>query len=200
MYTLINGSPKLFSSNSEYFLNIISNDLDNFFKLDLKKDKYDVAINNIKKSDVLVLAFPLYIDSPPSNVLEFLDYLYDEKINVENKSLYIIINCGFREGEQNITGLNIIKRWCEKKKILYKGSILIGAGEIVGKKQYKYICHKALKQLYNFRTFIKEKEKCGDLITTMDFFNNKIYCFLANYNWSKKGKMNGLNKVKIKIK
>ena len=200
MYTLINGSPKLFSSNSEYFLDIISNDLDDFFKLDLKKDKYDSIISNIKNSDVLVLAFPLYVDSPPSIVLNFLDYLYDERIDVNNKSLYVIINCGFREGEQNITGLNIIKRWCEKKKILYKGSILIGAGEIVGKKQYKYICRKALKKLYEFRSLIKKKEQCSDSITTMDFLNNQTYCFLANYNWSKKGKKNGLNKIKMKIK
>ena len=89
--------------------------------------------------------------------MKFLDYLYDKKINVENKSLYTIINCGFREGEQNITALNIIKRWCEKKKILYKGSILIVAGEIVGKKQYKYICRKVLKKLHEFSLFIKNK-------------------------------------------
>ncbi len=200
MYTLINGSPKPISSNSEYFLDIISNDLDDFFKLDLKKDKYDIAVNDIKNSDVIFLAFPLYVDSPPSTVLKFLDCLYDEKINVENKSLYTIINCGFREGEQNITALNIIKRWCEKKKILYKGSILIGAGEIVGKKQYKYICRKALKKLHEFGSFIKNKERCNDLITTMDFLNNQIYCFLANYNWSKKGKANGLSKIKMKTK
>lgn len=200
MYTLINGSPKPISSNSESFLDIISKYLDDFFKVDLKKDKYDIALNDIKKADVLVLTFPLYVDSPPSIVLKFLDYLYDKKINVENKSLYTIINCGFREGEQNITALNIIKRWCEKKKILYKGSILIGAGEIVGKKQYKYICRKALKKLHEFSLFIKNKERCNDLITTMDFLNNHVYCFLANHNWSKKGKMNGLNKTKIKTK
>lgn len=200
MYALINGSPKPLSSNSEYFLDIISNDLDDFFKLDLKKDKYHVIVNNIKKSDIIVLAFPLYVDSPPSIVLNLLDYLYDERIDIENKSLYVIINCGFREGEQNITALNIIKRWCEKKKILYKGSILIGAGEIAGKKQYKYICRKALNKLHEFSFFIKDKEICSDLITTVDFLNNQIYCFLANYNWSKKGKMNGLNKFKMKIK
>ena len=37
MYTLINGSPKPISSNSESFLDIISKYLDDFFKVDLKK-------------------------------------------------------------------------------------------------------------------------------------------------------------------
>ena len=48
-----------------------------------------------------------------------------------HKLIYCIINCGFREGEQNITALNIVKNWCDKVLIEYSGSILIGAGEVI---------------------------------------------------------------------
>lgn len=200
MYTLINGSPKPRYSNSEYFLNLISNNLENFCTFDLKKGELDKIVSNIQKSNIIILAFPLYVDSPTSIVLKFLDYIYDKKINLEDKQLYVVINCGFREGSQNITALNIIKRWCDKVNISYCGSLLIGAGEIVGKKHYRFICREALKKLNHFSKVIKKGEKCDDLVTTMDILNNKIYCFLANRNWSKSGKKNNLTIEDIKIK
>ena len=197
MYTLISGSPKVHTSNSLYFLNIVGNHIDEYKIYELKKDKYNDIIQNIEISDSIVLAFPLYVDSPTSITLEFLDYIVDNDIDIKGKKVYSIINCGFREGEQNITAANIIKRWCEKTGTLYCGSILIGAGEIVGKSKYKFISTKALKQLNSFSLSIKNKIKCEDKITTLNIIGNKVYCFLANNSWTKKCKINGLSKESI---
>lgn len=198
MYTLINGSPKVSDPNSLYFLNYVGNNLNNFNVFSLKKDNYKEILNSIKLSDVILLAFPLYVDSPTSLVLSFLDFIYDNKVNIKEKRLYTIINCGFREGEQNITAVNIIKRWCDKVGAKYSGSLLIGAGEIVGKEKYKPICRKALKKLDNFSKVIKGKDSTDDIITTMDFLGNRIYCFLANINWNKSGKRNKLKPKDIR--
>lgn len=198
MYTLICGSPKSKDSNSMYFLKQISKFLSNYQIKDLKKDEYNDIITNMNGSDTVVLAFPLYVDSPPSITLKFLDYIIDNNIDIKNKLFYVVINCGFREGEQNITGLNIIKCWCKKNKIKYGCAILIGAGEIVGKPHYKLICRKALKNLKKFSIFIKNKTVCNEIITTMDFLDNKIYCYLANCHWDKKGKNNNLKKEDIR--
>lgn len=198
MYTLINGSPKINNSNSMHFLNIIDDNLEKTNVYSLKKDKYEEIIQSLNLSDTIVLAFPLYVDSPTSITLEFLDYLYDNKIYLNEKKVYVVINCGFREGEQNITGVNIIKIWCEKVKAIYSGSILIGAGEIVGKDKYKIICKDAMKKLKIFCNMIKSKENCDDIITTMDLINNKIYCYLANKSWNKRGKKNNLKVKEIK--
>ena len=197
MYTLINGSPKAINSNSLYFLKLLGNSLDNFNIYNLKIDSYEEIINNIELSDTIVLAFPLYVDCPTSMTLEFLDYIYDNKIFLNKKNLYVIINCGFKEGEQNITALNIIKRWCYKVNANYKGAILIGAGEIVGKPKYKLICRKALKYLKEFSTYVKDQKKCNEYITTMDILDNKTYCYLANKSWNKRGKVNKLTKKDI---
>lgn len=197
MYTLINGSQKNISSNSQYFLNKISEVLDEYIIFDLKKDKYEDIIYNIKQSDTIVLAFPLYVDSPTSLTLNFLDYLYDNNISLNNKKLYTIINCGFIEGEQNTTAANIIKNFCTKKNIIYCGSILIGAGEIVGKTKYKLISTTALKKLNIFSNCIKNKEKCEDIITTINFINQKLYCKLANISWNKKAKYNKISKKDV---
>ena len=200
MYTLISGSPKPQASNSLYFLKNISYNLDEYKIYELKKDKYDEILENINKSDTIIFAFPLYVDSPTSMTLSFLDYIIDEKIDLQSKRVYVIVNCGFREGEQNITAINIMKRWCEKVGAIYSGSIMIGAGEIVGKEKYKLISRKALKQLRKFSDIIKMKEKSKDIITTMDLIDNKLYCYMANLSWSKKGKLNKLSDSELRIK
>ena len=77
---------------------------------------------------------------------------------------------------------------------------MIWAGEIVGKEKYKFISKKALKKLDEFSNKIKLKEKTGNIITTMDLLNNKIYCYIANLSWNKKGRINNLSKQDLIIK
>jgi len=194
VYTLISGSPKFNLSNSMYFLNIVKDRLNEFNIHELKNNKYEQVINDINNNDALVLAFPLYVDSPTSVILKFFDYIIDNKISLNNKLVYVIINCGFREGEQNLTALNIVKRWCEKVGAIYSGSLLIGAGEVVGKKEYKFLSRNVMKKLDTFANNIKSKQNVGDIITTMDLLNNQMYCYIANLSWDKKGKKNNLSK------
>lgn len=200
MYTLISGSPKTHSSNSLHFLKMISENLDEYKLFELKKNNYNEILNNIKKSDVIIFAFPLYVDSPTSITLSFLDYIIDNKIKLKGKLIYVLINCGFREGQQNITAINIIKRWCCKVDARYGCSILIGAGEIVGKDKYKFISRKALKRIKDFTKIVQLKEKRTDIITTMDLLNNSLYCYMANLSWNKKGKTNNLSIDDLKAK
>lgn len=200
MYTLISGSPKTHSSNSLHFLKMISNDLEEYKLFELKKNKYNEILKNINKSDVIILAFPLYVDSPTSITLSFLDYIIDKKIKLKGKLVYVVVNCGFREGQQNITAINIIKRWCEKVDAIYGSSVLIGAGEIVGKDKYKFISRKASKRIKEFSKIVQLKEKQKDIITTMDLLNNSLYCYIANLSWNKKGKRNNLSSDDLKAK
>lgn len=200
MYTLISGSPKPHSSNSLYFLKLISSNLDTYKLFELKKNKYEEILDSINLSDTVIFAFPLYVDSPTSITLNFLDYIIDNNIKLDSKLIYLVINCGFREGKHNITAVNIMKRWCEKVGATYGCSILIGAGEIVGKENYKFISSKALKKIKQFADTIKSKQKDKDIITTMDLINNRLYCCLANLCWNKSGKINNLSNSDLRIK
>ena len=156
-------------------------------------------IKSITKADTIVLAFPLYEDSPNSLTLKLLDYIYDNKINLSNKELYVIINCGFREGTHNITALNIIKNWANKVNIDFCGSILVGAGEIVGKKKFSYITSIAINKLKKFSKCIKNNSYTKDIITTMDLLTNRMYIMFANASWTKQGKKNKLSKKDLKM-
>ena len=147
---MINGNPRNNRSNSKYFLSFIEQKLDNYNLFYINKDKFCTILDSISISDVIVFSFPLYVDSEPSSLLSFMDYVIDNNIDISNKKVYTVVNCGFLEGEQNITAIEIIKRWCYKTNTIYSGSILIGAGEIVGKKKYQLITKKALKELNIF--------------------------------------------------
>ena len=199
MYILINGSQKTKISNSRYFLDYVSNYLDDYNTYDLINHNFTDIISSINKSDTIILAFPLYVDSPNSLTLQLLDYIYDNNIDLANKNLYVIINCGFREGTHNITALNIIKNWAKKININYKGAILIGAGEIVGKKKYNYITSIATNKLKKFSKCIKDNQTTKDIITTMDLLTNRLYIMFANKSWTKQGKKNNLSKTELKI-
>ena len=198
MYTLINGSQKNYKSNSRYFLDYISKYLDDYTIYNLKYDDFNDIIDSIINADTIIIAFPLYVDSPNSLTLKLLDYIYDNNIDLSNKKLYVIINCGFREGIHNITALNIIKNWASKVNIEYSGSILIGAGEIVGKEEYSYITSIATNKLKKFSKCIKKNKNIKDIITTMDLLTNRLYCMFANLSWTKKGKINNLTKDDLK--
>lgn len=199
MFTLINGSPRNNRSNSKYFLSFIEQKLDNYNLFYINKDKFCTILDSISISDAIVFSFPLYVDSEPSSLLSFMDYVIDNNIDISNKKVYIIVNCGFLEGEQNITAIEIIKRWCYKTNTIYSGSILIGAGEIVGKKKYQLITKKALKELNIFAENVLNQKKFDDIITTMSFMNPRLYCTLANISWSKNGRKNGLSNDELRM-
>lgn len=199
MFTLINGSPRNNRSNSKYFLSFIEQKLDNYNLFYINKDKFCTILDSIRISDAIVFSFPLYVDSEPSSLLSFMDYIIDNNIDISNKKVYAVVNCGFLEGEQNITAIEIIKRWCYKTNTIYSGSILIGAGEIVGKKKYQLITKKALKKLNIFAENVLNQKEFDDIITTMSFMNPRLYCTLANISWSKNGRKNGLSNDELRM-
>lgn len=199
MFTLINGSPRNNRSNSKYFLSFIEQKLDNYNLFYINKDKFCTILDSISISDAIVFSFPLYVDSEPSSLLSFMDYIIDNNIDISNKKVYAVVNCGFLEGEQNITAIEIIKRWCYKTNTIYSGSILIGAGEIVGKKKYQLITKKALKKLNIFAENVLNQKEFDDILTTMSFMNPRLYCTLANISWAKNGRKNGLSNDELRM-
>lgn len=197
MHILINGSQKIEKSNSAYFLKYITKNLEKYKIFNLKNDDYEDIINNIILADNVVIAFPLYADSPNTITLSFLDYIIDNNIPL-NTNIYVIINCGFLESEHNLTALNIIKNWCLKVGTNYMGAVLIGAGEVAGNKKYRLISNKVFQNLKILSNNIKENTSNGDQLCTISLLKSKLYCLCANMSWNKSGYKNGLDQDDIK--
>lgn len=184
MILYINGSPKLKNSNSEYFLNLISKSKD---KVYLYKDNFEAI--NFENYSTIVLSFPLYLDSPPSKVIELMEYIIDFAIDISNKNIYVICNCGFLEPLHNFSALQVIENFCIKNRALYKGYLAIGAGEIIGKsgriKIYKVVSLPFILKIKKFKKSI-ENSKVIYLHTTIHPMTKNLYIKLANKSWNKK--------------
>ena len=141
---LVNGSPKGKKSCSNYLLETIKENIekdnivseliinDNRIK---REEKFNILVN----SDVIIIAFPLYVDCLPSCVISFLqefeNYLNNKKIEKEI-ILYGIVNCGFFEGEQNKYALKVLKNYTNHISFLtYGGGLGIGGGAFLGGSQ-----------------------------------------------------------------
>lgn len=140
--SVVNGSPKI----KENISGLLIKDLISEIKID-KKDitvyhlnKRNVGRGEIEKigeSDVIVFAFPLYVDSFPSLVLEFLMEMEKTLGAKENKAcnkspvVYCILNNGFFEGKQNHVVMRQMKSWCRKTGFTWGQGIGAGSGEML---------------------------------------------------------------------
>ena len=105
---LLNSSPKYKDSASEHYLDLLYKHLDHNYLIEEEQMILkDSVINKIKNADIIVIASPLYADSLPSHVIKFLSSV--NNLDLNNKLLYLIMNCGFLEGIQNKVAFKIIK-------------------------------------------------------------------------------------------
>lgn len=183
MITYINGSPKLNNSASNKFLNDIKSAEDKIQYVYM--NNYEDIIANVINSDTIVLSFPLYADSPTSGVLDFFEYIKNNTIDLSDKNLYYIVNCGFYEPQQNNTAIDIVRCFCENNKINFKGGLSIGAGPIIGIRDSKLIYRILTKSYDNKINEFKEKiqnNKNVDMNITLSL-NKRLYVYAANISW-----------------
>lgn len=182
MILYINGSPRVSKSNSNTFLK----DIDAINIKYLYKDSFKVISKNINNVNTLIFCFPLYVDGPPYKVIEFMEYIKEYNIDIKNKNIYIIVNCGFLESKHNITACKIIENFCINCGALYKGCFKIGAGEIIGKRDKRFL-FKLISLSYYFK--IRRFKKCinnkkeVDFSTSIHPMTKRLYIFIVNMSF-----------------
>lgn len=179
---LLNGSPKFKDSASEHYLDILYDNLDKNYYIEEERMLFlnDTLKKKIKDADILVIATPLYADSIPSHVLDFLIKIGD--LNLSNKIMYLVVNCGFLEGIHNIVAFNVIRNYCDYHGIKFMGGLGIGGGPIGYRKTiYNYLIYKNIKLLGDFINYQKmfETKFISPLIPRF------IYIGIANIRWKK---------------
>jgi multimeric flavodoxin WrbA len=202
----INGSPKAKNSASETILQALRKLFDNTHDiteynfrtphLDIKK------IEQISQCNVMVLAFPLYVDGIPAHLvscLHELEIFFNTSSN-HNIKVYALVNSGFYEGIQNSLALEMVENWCEKCGISFGQGIGIGAGGMLpglsnladGKGPKKNLCI-ALKDLSNKIS----RSSSAENIFISPNFPRFAYKFFAEVGWRQQIKSNGLKKADL---
>jgi hypothetical protein len=105
-------------------------------KASLNREKGQVELcAAVDRADVLILAFPLYIDSLPYLVTKALEVIANYKQSVEttrSQRMFVFVNSGFPEWHQNTLAVAICRRFADQCGILWAGALALGAGEALG--------------------------------------------------------------------
>jgi multimeric flavodoxin WrbA len=141
---LIIGSPKTLSKSTSGVLgNYI---LDNLkeqkwltesltLKNDLETPEGEAALlSAVDKADMLVLAFPLYVDALPYLLTKALEVIAAHRMNSAQRRplrLFAISNNGFPESYQNNVALAICREFAMSTDMIWMGALAMGAGESI---------------------------------------------------------------------
>ncbi|NTW83379.1 MAG: NADPH-dependent FMN reductase [Chlorobiaceae bacterium] len=137
--TLLVGSPRMVKSTSGALGGYIAERLaesgvrtDTFqlYKVSGNPDRTRAMLESIDKTDLVILAFPLYIDSIPAPVLSVMRTIKDHRNNIALQGrLVAIANCGFIESQHNENALASCAVFAKESEFSWMGSVSIGGGE-----------------------------------------------------------------------
>lgn len=204
---MINGSPKLGKSNS----GILVQRLEPFLREGNEIMQYNISkkpltseqYRELLTMDVLILAFPLYIDAIPSHLFHMLVTFQEYCKKEKNKDIcvYAVINNGFYEGKQCSTAVEILKHWCLRSGLHFGQAICQGGGEMLGFLEQVPSGHGPIKNLGTAMRSLTENIRSGASDKTLAFNPNLprfIWKLTAEHAfWNAKAKKNGLNKRDI---
>lgn len=84
----------------------------------------------VDATDLVTLAFPLYVDSLPGPVIDILEKIAEHKrANPSTQRLAAIVNCGFPESRHNTTALAICRDFARLTGFAWAGGLSLGGGE-----------------------------------------------------------------------
>jgi hypothetical protein len=141
---LLVGSPKNSSSTSASLGDYLTLRLEELggsvekeylYKLIRKDEGQKKILSMVDNSDLIILAFPLYVDCLPTGVIETLELIANHRKSLNNPKkigFVVIINCGFPEAEQNNTAIAICKIFVREVGFEWKGALSLGMGGAIG--------------------------------------------------------------------
>ncbi len=84
----------------------------------------------VDNSDLIVLAFPLYVDSLPAPVIAALEKVAARRAEKPSRARFAAIsNCGFPEAHHNETALAICAEFARSTGFEWMGSLALGGGQ-----------------------------------------------------------------------
>ncbi|MEW6242462.1 MAG: NAD(P)H-dependent oxidoreductase, partial [Chloroflexota bacterium] len=157
----------------------------------------------VNKADLVVLAFPLYVDNLPAPVIAMLEKI--AVIRKENHSpvrFAAISNCGFPEASHNAPTLAICAEFARQSGLTWMGGLALGAGqgivhgaplhELDGRAiPIKKSLELAAEALANGQPI---PQSARDLLAT-PIIPHWMYTFMGRYGWRQQAKGYGAQKM-----
>lgn len=147
--------------------------------------------------DLLLLAFPLYVDGIPSHLLHCLRQLEGAFRAPGGKEImvYTIVNCGFYEDAHNELAIAMMKNWSERAGLKWGQGLAIGGGGMLpflksiplGRGPFKKL-KPAFAQLASHAL----NRSSGETIFFTPAFPRFLYKLAGEIGWRQAVKANGL--------
>lgn len=134
------GSPKTGGSASRHLVDELADRLvahggDVSFAHGLKAIRSESATEELyaeaERADLVVLAFPLYVDSLPAPLTRVLELLA-KRGGLAGKRLAVVVQCGFPEAMQCDTAVAICRTFGRKAGMRWAGAMRMGMGGSIG--------------------------------------------------------------------
>ena len=185
---ILNGSPRASRSNSKEYAQLFRKETSgktDYFEI--IREKPERLCQEMERFSDVLLVFPLYADSIPVTLLQFLKVLERFPI-VQRPTVSVVVNCGFLEPWQNETAVGMMKLYCRQTGFPFGSVLEIGAGEAILSTPFRRFVSLSMKRLAHS---IERKEHCS-LQVTMPL-PKRLFLWASTAYWKERGKRNGLS-------
>ncbi len=170
----------------------------------LKSDESIIKLlSATDRTDLLVIAFPLYVDSLPYKVTQTLEFIAQHrksKNSKKNQRLTIVVNCGFPEAQHNNTALAICRQFAKEAGFIWEGGLSLGAGaSINGRKlsEVQGMARNVIKSLDMAAEVLADgKSVPREAIELMakPIIPIRAYTLMGGFGWKQQAKKYGADK------
>jgi multimeric flavodoxin WrbA len=156
-------------------------------------------LGGFDKADVVMICFPLYVDTLPAGLLQALHMIVENGARMSQKERVLAAecHCGFPEGSQTATALANCKHFADRMGMKYAGGIGLGQGPmfIEGKvNEMKYAKNHLPLFGQAIDSIVKGEEIPKSVLDGMkrQFVPTFMYLFFVNRGWNSSAKKNGV--------
>jgi len=87
----------------------------------------DDLVRSVEDADLIILSFPLYVDSLPAPVIEAMELIVERRTDKKIR-FFAISNSGFPEAQHNNVALAICRRFAKAAGMEWVGGLALGMG------------------------------------------------------------------------
>ena len=152
-------------------------------------------------SDLVVLTFPLYVDSLPAPVIKAMEIITRhrrEAADAKNQKFIAISNSGFPEAHQNLIALEICRCFAQRSGFEWAGGLALGMGPAIRRKPLNELggmVRNVKKALDVTALALSEGRIIPEEATkhmTKSILPGRLYTWMGNRLWKYEAKKNGV--------
>jgi hypothetical protein len=168
--------------------------------LTIGKDHGEIAAA-LTHVELLVLAFPLYVDSLPHPLIRTLEFIAEHRGMHRSRSpqrLAVLVNCGFPEAGQNATAVSICRRFALETGFDWAGGLALGGGDAIGGRplrKIEFMARNVIAALDSAAESLVRGESIPEKAISLmakPLVPRWLYTFIGNHNWRVKAKKYGM--------